>query len=80
MLGKRVPRLSETFILNECLKLRRQGLPVDLFAIMDPKERSAQPETNLRMDQPVVLSIQRLTASAANSMVRWAAIESRLRW
>jgi hypothetical protein len=32
------------------------------------------------MDQPVWFSIQRLTARAANTMVRWASMESRLRW
>lgn len=44
VLVKRFPRLSETFILNEFLELRRHGLPVELFAIMDPHERSSQPE------------------------------------
>jgi len=36
--------------------------------------------TNLRIDQPVWCSIQRLTARAANTMVRWASIESRRWW
>ncbi len=44
VLVKRFPRLSETFILNEFLELRRHGLPVELFAIMDPGERSSQPD------------------------------------
>ena len=44
VLVKRFPRLSETFILNEFLELRRQGLPVDLYAIMDPHEPRAHPE------------------------------------
>lgn len=44
VLVKRFPRLSETFILNEFLELRRQGLPVELVAIMDPQERKSQPE------------------------------------
>jgi len=44
VLVKRFPRLSETFILNEFLELRRLGLPVELFAIMDPQERRSQPE------------------------------------
>src|SRR5260221_2066649 len=44
VLVKRFPRLSETFILNEFLELRRHGLPVELFAIMDPNDRSSQPE------------------------------------
>ena len=44
VLVKRFPRLSETFILNEFLELRRQGLAVRLFAIMDPHEAQSQPE------------------------------------
>jgi len=36
--------------------------------------------TNFLMDQPVVSSIQRATARAANTIVRWASIESRVRW
>src|SRR5215469_4901154 len=44
MLLKRFPRLSETFILNEYLELLRQGLPVDLYAIMDPHEARAHPQ------------------------------------
>jgi glycosyltransferase involved in cell wall biosynthesis len=36
--------LSETFVLNEFLELRRQGLPLRLLAIMDPSERHTQPE------------------------------------
>jgi hypothetical protein len=35
---------------------------------------------NLRMDQPAWCSIQRLTARAANTMLRWASIESRRWW
>ena len=44
VLVKRFPRLSETFILREFLELRRQGLAVDLYAIMDPHESRSQPE------------------------------------
>lgn len=44
ILVKRFPRLSETFILREFLELRRQGVPVDLYAIMDPHESHSQPE------------------------------------
>jgi hypothetical protein len=36
--------------------------------------------TSLRIDQPVVASVHRLTASAASKMVRCASIESRVRW
>ncbi|MHB8617995.1 MAG: glycosyltransferase family 4 protein [Chloroflexota bacterium] len=42
-LVKRFPRLSETFVLNEFLELRRQGLDVCLYALMDPGERISQP-------------------------------------
>jgi glycosyltransferase involved in cell wall biosynthesis len=44
VLVKRFPRLSETFILNEFVELRRQGTEVELFAIKDPMERRSQPE------------------------------------
>src|SRR5207248_8023423 len=40
---KRFPRLSETFVLNEFLELRRQGVPVRLFALLDPRESHVQP-------------------------------------
>jgi len=36
--------------------------------------------TNLLIDQPVRYSIQRLTARAANTIVRWASMESCARW
>jgi hypothetical protein len=36
--------------------------------------------TNFRIDQPVACSVQRLTARAANTMVRWASMESRWWW
>jgi hypothetical protein len=32
------------------------------------------------MVQPVIVSILWLTARAANTIVRWASMESRLRW
>jgi glycosyltransferase involved in cell wall biosynthesis len=38
-LVKRFPRLSETFVLNEFLEVRRQGLDVLLYALLDPEER-----------------------------------------
>ncbi|HKC24972.1 MAG TPA: glycosyltransferase, partial [Thermoanaerobaculia bacterium] len=44
ILVKRFPRLSETFILNEIVELRRQGLPLRLFAIADANEPYVQPE------------------------------------
>lgn len=33
---KRFPRLSETFILNELLELRRQGVEVEIFSLLKP--------------------------------------------
>lgn len=44
VLVKRFPRLSETFILNEFLELRREGVDVELIAIMDPHEPRSHPE------------------------------------
>jgi glycosyltransferase involved in cell wall biosynthesis len=38
-LVKRFPRLSETFVLNEFLEMRRLGLDVTLFALMDTGEK-----------------------------------------
>jgi glycosyltransferase involved in cell wall biosynthesis len=35
---KRFPRLSETFILNEVLELERQGVPIEIFALLEPAE------------------------------------------
>lgn len=59
MLVKRFPRLSETFILNEFLEVRRHGLPVDLFAIMDPKERRSHPEALALVPEVVYLQYGR---------------------
>jgi glycosyltransferase involved in cell wall biosynthesis len=50
-LVKRFPRLSETFILNEVLELRRQGIPLKLFSLLDPKELTTQIEAeNMRAE------------------------------
>ncbi len=62
VLVKRFPRLSETFILNEFLELRRHGLPVELFAIMDPHERSSQPEALALVPEVTYLQTRRLWA------------------
>lgn len=42
-LVKRFPRLSETFVLQEFLELRRQGLDLRLYALMHPAEQVVQP-------------------------------------
>src|SRR5262249_26952134 len=62
VLVKRFPRLSETFILNEFLELRRHGLPVELFAIMDPHERSSQPEALALVPEVTYIQTGRLWA------------------
>jgi glycosyltransferase involved in cell wall biosynthesis len=43
-LVKRFPRLSETFVLNEFLELRRQGLDLRLYSLSDPQEPLTHPE------------------------------------
>jgi glycosyltransferase involved in cell wall biosynthesis len=60
VLVKRFPRLSETFILNEFLELRRQGMPVDLYAIMDPHEHRSHPEALALMPEVVYLQSGKL--------------------
>ena len=60
VLVKRFPRLSETFILNEFLQLRRDGLPVELVAIMDPHERHSQPEALALVGEVTYLQTGRL--------------------
>jgi glycosyltransferase involved in cell wall biosynthesis len=62
VLVKRFPRLSETFILNEFLELRRQGLPVELFAIMDPHEHRSQPEALALVPEVTYIQTGRLLA------------------
>jgi glycosyltransferase involved in cell wall biosynthesis len=54
-LTKRFPRLSETFVLNEFLELRAQGLPIRLFAIMDPEEEHSHPEAEALRPQVTYL-------------------------
>lgn len=51
VLVKRFPRLSESFILNELLELRRQGLDLVVYAVMDPREALvSEPAGRLRND------------------------------
>lgn len=60
ILVKRFPRLSETFILREFLELRRQEIPVDLYAIMDPHESHSQPEALAHVPEVTYLQTDRL--------------------
>jgi hypothetical protein len=48
------------------------------LGVMVWQRRAAR--TNFLIDQPVCSSIQRLTASAANTVVRCASLESLVRW
>jgi glycosyltransferase involved in cell wall biosynthesis len=41
---KRFPRLSETFVLNEVLEVRRHGLETVLYALEDPREAIVDPQ------------------------------------
>jgi glycosyltransferase involved in cell wall biosynthesis len=43
---KRWPRLSETFVLNEILGLERAGMQLRIYALMDPREPTAQGAIN----------------------------------
>jgi glycosyltransferase involved in cell wall biosynthesis len=80
-LVKRFPRLSETFILNEFLELRRQGLPVDLYAIMDPHESHSQPEALALMPEVTYLDTGALwsnlsTAARSARQHPWGALRA----
>jgi len=55
MFLKRFPRLSETFVLNEILELRRQGVPVQIVAVTDPREATAQPEAAALVPEVIYL-------------------------
>ena len=79
VLVKRFPRLSETFILNEFLELRRQGLNVRLFAIMDPHEAQSQaealalvPEVTYLQDGTLLGQLPRAMRAAGRH--RWGAL------
>lgn len=72
VLVKRFPRLSETFILNEFLELRRQGLRIELWAIMDPEEPHSHPEALALVPEVVYLQTGRLLSA-------WRAIARAIR-
>jgi glycosyltransferase involved in cell wall biosynthesis len=52
---KRFPRLSETFVLNEMLELRRQGVHLTVYALMDPGETTVQPEAQALRPEVIYL-------------------------
>jgi glycosyltransferase involved in cell wall biosynthesis len=50
-LVKRFPRLSETFVLNEFLQLRKHGLEASLYALLDPAEAVIDPAAEQLMPE-----------------------------
>lgn len=59
---KRFPRLSETFIRNEILELERQGVAVEIFSLLRPRELASHDSVS-RLKAPV-------TYLPARSMVK----------
>jgi len=49
----RFPKLSETFVLNEILELERQGVQVEVYALVREKEALAHPEAAELMERVV---------------------------
>jgi glycosyltransferase involved in cell wall biosynthesis len=60
--------LSETFILNEFLELRRQGMKVDMYAIMDPDEQRSHPEALALVPEVVYLQTGSIWASLPSAL------------
>ena len=53
---KMFPRISETFVLNEVLALRRAGVPLRLYSILPPvRDRRTHPEAEALAADTVVL-------------------------
>ena len=77
-LVKRFPRLSETFILDEIVALRRAGLALRLYALMDPEEKQVHAEAAALRPEVVYLhdrrqrlrSLFRLLSGAIRQIVR----------
>lgn len=65
-LVKRFPRLSETFVLNEFLELRRHGRDLALYALLDPRENIVHPEA-----QELVPEVCYLNVSGRPWRSRW---------
>jgi len=87
-LVKRFPRLSESFILNEILEIRRQGLDIDVYALLDPHENLVSPEAEQLRPEVVYLhdradplgSWRRLATGALAQIVRRPMGAARLAW
>lgn len=55
-LAKMFPRISETFILNEVLALRRHGVPLRIYSVLAPtRDARVHPEARDLMDEVYVL-------------------------
>jgi glycosyltransferase involved in cell wall biosynthesis len=67
---KRYPRLSETFILNEVLELERQGVLIEIFALLRPAEEIRH-EILKRIQAPVIYLPQN------SSLKKWQIWEGR---
>lgn len=85
---KRFPRLSETFVLNEMLELRRQGVNLTIYALMDPGETTTQPEALALRPDVIYLhsprrgarSWSRLAFGAARQAVVHPAAAAKVAW
>ena len=72
-LVKRFPRLSETFILDEVLALRRAGVAVQLYALMDPGEKLVHPEAAALRPEITYLHDRRHRIGSGLRLLRGAA-------
>jgi glycosyltransferase involved in cell wall biosynthesis len=68
VLVKRFPRLSETFILGEFLELRRQGMQIDMYAIMDPQEQRSHAEALALVPEVVYLQTGSIWGSVPSAL------------
>ena len=67
---KRFPRLSETFVLNECLELERQGIEVEIFSLLSPPP---EPRHDLLRDLKARVTYLDDVDEGAGDMARLAA-------
>ena len=73
---KRFPRLSETFILNEILELKRQGLEARVYALEDPLEKQVHPEAARLRSSVAYLHDPHRRAASWLSLLRGAAVQA----